>query len=113
WPRALPRQLSRSPNRSSNKFPLASALPLKQKPRPDGPGLFLVGDLDGSSAAAAPDRLDGKRRHARLLADRLVLLHDRRQRRSVAIQPTQQICSHLAVGALGAILVDDVEVHEF
>src|SRR5690606_16033706 len=95
WPvRAGPRRAVQSAGAAAD--PRRPAIP------PDPLGLL----------ARAPDRLDRQRRHARLLRDRAVLVHDEGPGRLVLVQAAEQLARHLAVGALAAILIDNVEQHE-
>src|SRR5690606_18448699 len=47
--------------------------------------------------------------HAGFLGDHLVLLDDETPRRLVLVEPTEQFSRDTAIGALAAILIDDVE----
>src|ERR1700680_1002228 len=64
-------------------------------------------------SAGAADFLDGDRREAGLLGDRTVLLLDHRAGGRVAIETAQHRARHLAVRSLRAVLIEDVEQHEF
>src|SRR6185503_10339606 len=60
----------------------------------------------------AHDSLDPQRRHAGFRADIAVLRLDHGARRLVAIEPAEQLGRDLAVGALRAVFIEDVEQHE-
>jgi len=59
------------------------------------------------------DLLDLQRRSSALFRDLAVLLHDEAARGFVAVEAAEQLGGHAPVGALGAVLVDDVEEGEF
>src|SRR5437762_5598780 len=61
----------------------------------------------------AHDLLDLQGRHAGFCADVAVLRLDHRARRLVPVESAEQLGRHLAVGALCAVLIDDVEQHVF
>ena len=63
--------------------------------------------------AGAPDALDLHRRAAGFLRDLAVLLHDEAARGLVLLQPAENFRRHAPVGALAAVLIDDVEEGEF
>src|SRR3954463_8636236 len=63
--------------------------------------------------AAADDALDLLRRAAGFLRDLAVLLHDEAARGLVLLQAAEQLGRHAPVGALAAVLIDDVEEDEF
>ena len=63
--------------------------------------------------ADAADVLDGERRAAGFFGDLAVLLDDVAARGLVAFQPAQKLRRHTAVGALGAVFIDDVEEGKF
>src|ERR1035441_2243674 len=58
------------------------------------------------------DAFDLERGAAGFLGDRAVLLDDEAERGRVLLQATQQLGRHAPVGALRAVLIDDVEEHE-
>ena len=57
--------------------------------------------------------LDLQRRAAGFLRDLAVLLDDEAARGFVLVQPAEELGRHAPVGALRAVLIDDVEEHEF
>src|SRR6202142_1889708 len=61
----------------------------------------------------AGDAFDLERRAAGFLRDFAVLLDDEAERGRVLLQAAQQFGRHAPVGALRAVLIDDVEEHEF
>ena len=58
------------------------------------------------------EALDLQRRPPALFRDLAVLLHDEAARGFVAVEAAEQLGGHAAVGALGAVFVDDVEKGE-
>src|SRR6185437_11328447 len=63
--------------------------------------------------ADSGDGLDLERRAAGFLRDLAVLLDDEAERGRVLFEAAQQLGRHTPVGALRAVLIDDVEEHEF
>src|SRR5664279_3097524 len=63
--------------------------------------------------ADAGDAFDLERRAAGFLRDLAVVLDDEAERGRVLLQAAQELGRHAPVGALRAVLVDDVEEHEF
>src|SRR6202000_3469757 len=59
------------------------------------------------------DAFDLERRASAFLGDLAVLLHDEAARGFVAVEAAEQFGRHAAVGALGVVLIDDVEKGEF
>src|SRR6266446_8993879 len=69
--------------------------------------------LELSLATGAADTLDGQCREPRLLGDHPILLVDDRASRSVTIHAAQSRAWNLAVRSLRAVLIEDIEQHEF
>src|SRR6185503_14051350 len=63
--------------------------------------------------AGAADGFYRQRGASRFLGDVAVLLDDEAARRLVFLQAVEQLRRHAPVGALRAVLIDDVEEHEF
>ena len=63
--------------------------------------------------ADAGNAFDRQRRAAGFVGDLAVLLHDEAERGLVLVQAAEQFGRHAPVRALRAVLIDDVEEHEF
>lgn len=89
---------------------------IKRKRRAEDPPLPSLRRCAPRLLLLRPDPfepLDLQRRLAALFGDRAVLLHDEAAGGLVAVEAAEEFRGDAAVGALGIVLIDDVEEGEF